>query len=88
MPADLEAVLAAFVRLLHLPPLPQGPGQRDTIRRPQGKAGRDPTAQERKEVQLQTIHRRRRYNKAVQSKVFLVCEIDLYCDGASDRVVK
>ena len=32
-------------QLLQLPALPQGSGQRDAFRRPQGKAGRDPTTE-------------------------------------------
>ena len=46
LPADLEAAIAAFVGLLQPPALPQGFGQRNAIRRAQGKAARDPTTQE------------------------------------------
>ena len=46
LPADLEAAIADLRQLLQLPALSQGSGQRDTIRRAQGKTARDPTTQE------------------------------------------
>ena len=45
LPADLEAAIGPR-QLLQLPALSQGSGQRDTIRRAQGKTARDPTTQE------------------------------------------
>ncbi len=51
-PADLEAAIAAFVSYR---PLPQGPGQRDTLRRAQGKVAG--ILRRRKVVQAQTIER-------------------------------
>ena len=72
VPTDLEAAIAAFVRLLQLPALSHGAGQRDTRGRTQREAGRHPTAeragilQRRREVQFQTIERRRRYNRTLR----------------------
>ena len=76
LPADLEAAIAAFVRLLQLPALSQGSGQRDTIRRHKAlgnvtpsdvlKGRRQEILQRRKEVKAQTTERRRRYNRALR----------------------
>ena len=43
MPSDLEAATRGLRQLLQLPALPQGPGERDVFRRPQGTAARDST---------------------------------------------
>ncbi len=45
MPSNLEAAIVAFVKLLQIPPLSQGPGKRDALRCDQGKAAGDLTTQ-------------------------------------------
>ena len=46
LPADLEAAIVGLRQLLQLPALPQGPGERDAVRRPQEKADRDSAKKE------------------------------------------
>ena len=46
LPSDLEAAIVGLRQLLQLPALPQGPGKRDSLGCPQGKAAGDSTTQE------------------------------------------
>ena len=65
MPVRLGGGHRGLRQLLQLPTLPQGSGKRDAVRRPQGEAEPE-ILRRRKEVQAQTIQRRRQPQQGPQ----------------------